>query len=202
MVIDLKSDSANYANLERSGTRGSPHSDHRGFGYKPNKPLGSYSDSQIHQSRQHWGPTAPVVHTEQPAPVTATQAPYTGQHGQGYSQSQATQATLQNQYATASSGYNGYQQPTQTTQATYGGGIQAAPSPAISQYSSSSGGTQGGAQHYTHTTSSYGTDSRASSGGAPYQQPGQDSRVPRDPRYAAPAPRYFGHLRPEFLVYD
>lgn len=199
MVTDLKTDSTNF---DRSGARGSPHSNGNGFGHKPNIPLGSYSDSQIHQSRQHWGPTAPVAHVEQPAvhAVPIVQPTYPGQsaHTQSYQQSQASQPALHTGYTTAPAGYSNYQQPPQTSQTAYSG-VQA-PSPSTTHYSTSSSGTQGTAQHYTHS-SGYGADSRGSNANTPYQG-GQDSRVPRDPRYAAPVPRYFGHLRQEFLVYD
>lgn len=195
----MRTDSANF---ERLGARGSPHSDDRGFGYIPNKPLGNYQESQVHQSRQYWGPTAAEAQAVAAQPAAPS---YAGQATTSYQQPQ-TQAAAQPSYTTsAPAGYGGYQQPQQTPPVTYGGSVQPVPSPAISSYSSSSGGTHSG-QNYIHS-SGYGTDSRSST---TYQQPGQESR-PRDPRYAAqataqqytaPAPRYFGNYRPEFLVYD
>jgi hypothetical protein len=203
MITDLKTDSANF---NASGARGSPHQDGRGFGYKPNMPLGSYSDSQVHQSRQYWGPTAQEQAAAAPAPAAA---PYVAP-AQQYSQHPVTQAVPQQGYATTGQSYGGYTQPaSQASVSPYG--VAPTASPAVSQSS------YGSAPNYTYNSSTPGSTSTGYSQPSSHHSSDQ-SRVPRsqtqnaDPRaypqaasqsqYAQPAPRYFGNFRPEFLVYD
>lgn len=190
MVQDLRTDSANF---ERSGARGSPHSDNTGFGqsYIPNKPLGNYQESQVHQSRQYWGPTgaetqAAAAPPQPAAPVYATQS-------QSRYPPQASAAPPTQHYATTSAAYDGY--PAQTAYSH---------NPAPSAYSASPAGSDA-SRNYTYGSTASSTPS--------YQQPAGRQADPRqaDPtpryaptsqQYAQPTARYFGNHRPEFLVYD
>jgi hypothetical protein len=57
MVQDLKSDSANYANIERCGVKSKIFLHELCLPQSANHKSGSYQESQVHQSRQYWGPT-------------------------------------------------------------------------------------------------------------------------------------------------
>jgi hypothetical protein len=204
--MDLKTDSANF---NASGARGSPCSDSRGLVHKPNMPVGSYSDSQIHSSRQYWGPTS---HPE-PTPAPAAPTAYAQAPAQPYTHRPVTQAVPQQvQYPTSGPGYSGYggQPVAQTSGSPYG--VTPTTSPAVSQASSTYG------QNYTYNSSTPNSTAGYSHQPSAHHS-SEQSRVPRsqtqnaDPRAYSqnapqsqygqqPAPRYFGNFRPAFLVYD
>jgi hypothetical protein len=179
MVADLRSDSANF---ELLGARG------------------NYQNSQIHQSRQYYGPTAenvvPVAEAQytqptQPAAPTA----------QRYSQPQ------QPGYAATASAYGGYGQPAQNTSPQY----PTAPSTNSSSYGGPSpvnSGTQATTYgtHYTHGAGSNAASSTGSYPSTPASNQYSDpNAVPRtthpDPRYATqhatqPAPQTYAQPPP------
>jgi hypothetical protein len=218
MVEDLKADSANYERSVASGTsRGSPYLEEPIFGYHlPNKAIGSYADSVVHQSRQHWGPSAGAA----AAAATPAASQYTGSSYSGASYSEQPPPQQQQQhyqqqqpqsYGQSAAGYT-QQQQYQQQQSAY-------PTPSASSVTSGSSTVGNSASpisysHSAYTTerpqqpnqSSYGTTPAAGYSATPrnaHQQQQQQQAYPAGaPSYGQPAPRYFGSLHPEFLVYN
>ncbi|KAE9982502.1 hypothetical protein BLS_005933 [Venturia inaequalis] len=145
MVQDLRTDSANF---ERSGARG------------------NYQESQVHQSRQYWGPTGAETQAAAAPPQPAAPA-YAPSAQQRYPP-QASAAAPSQHYATTSAAYDSY--PAQTAYH-----HNSAPS----AFSASPAGSDA-SRNYTYGSST------ASSAPA-YQQP---AGRPADPRQADPTPRY------------
>jgi hypothetical protein len=116
MVEDLKADSARWEQEQRQVSAGrsqlsngiSPR-ESEGSGWKSNAPVVGYTNSQVHQSRQYYGPTEPVP--------GATP---------GYASSPASMDS-QSTYGTNSGyqqpGYGGQQQPSYSSQPQSGYGI-------------------------------------------------------------------------------
>lgn len=199
MVQDLRTDSANF---EHSNSRGSPYLDEPRFGYQPNKVIGNYSDSTIHRSRQHWGPTdSPVASA--PAPQPSRQQPqyqqqaYSAPQASGYQPAMAGQQTG---YGTSQYGQGYTGQPNQSGYPTPQPSVGSSASPA-SEYSGSyttqppnhrAAPTYGSTQQGAYYTPS----NEAPRGQAPLQA------AYTHPQQAEPQPhRYFGYFRPEFLVH-
>ncbi|QDS69555.1 hypothetical protein FKW77_007871 [Venturia effusa] len=191
MVQDLRTDSANF---ERSGARGSPSLDSNGLGHNhiPNKPLGNYQESQVHQSRQYWGPTgaeSQAAAVPQPA-ASAYAAQPQPQHRYP---SQASAAAPSQHYATASAAYDGYSAPTAYSHTANPSAFSA--SPAGSDAS----------RNYTYgpnASSTPGYQPPAGRQADPRQADPTPRYAPSSQQYAQPTARYFGNHRPEFLVYD
>ncbi|TID23332.1 hypothetical protein E6O75_ATG02968 [Venturia nashicola] len=191
MVQDLRTDSANF---ERSGARGSPYSDTPGFGqcHIPNKPLGNYQESQVHHSRQYWGPTGAETQAAAPPPQPAAPA-YVAQSQQRYPP-QASAAASTQHYATTSAAYDSY--PAQTAYAH---------NPVQPAFSASPAGSDA-SHNYTYGSSTSSSTSAYQQPAGRQTDPRQADQTPRyaptSQQYAQPTARYFGKHRPEFLVYD
>jgi hypothetical protein len=214
MVDDLKADSANYERSIASGaTRGSPYLEEPAFGYKPNKVIGSYADSVVHQSRQHWGPSAGAGQSAAPASAQTSYGaqPYAASstsYSEPPQQQQQPQYQQQQPSYTQGSGYSTQQQYSQHQNAYGTQSVSSTPSVA-------SGGSSASPINYSHYT----TDRVAQSNQGGYSNTGStatyppNSSVPRasqqhgyqtsGQQYAqSGAQRYFGSLRPAFLVYN
>jgi hypothetical protein len=213
MVDDLKADSANYERSLASGaTRGSPYLEDSAFGYRtPNKVIESYANSVVHQSRQHWGPSAGAGTSSSGSTQSYGSSAY-GAPSTGYPESQSHQPPhQQNQppsaygQTPAASNYS-QQYPQQSAQGVYQTPPAGASASPMSTYSAGSNYTT--ERPSQHSTQSYGNPAQ----GSGYQYSGNaSSNVPRDqrgyPQAGQPypqtaAPRYFGSFRPEFLVYN
>ncbi|KAF1988746.1 hypothetical protein K402DRAFT_411291 [Aulographum hederae CBS 113979] len=235
MVQDLKTDSSRWRQEQRGGGGGRSGAHGRDTSKRTNRPnkltaAPAYTQSQIHESRQYWGPTTPAV---DPAAMEPQRPAYSEPARQPQPSSYQTAPPPQQSYSTqptAGYGYPPQQQapsasPFSTASSTSQYGSSASYSPGASAgYTPSSHSTQqyvatpgigypaadsqprtapsyGGYQPQAPREDPYAAYAAASQQGG-YQAASAAGYGAREPAYAPqPQSRYFGYTPPDYLVF-